>query len=1121
MKRDRTQQILNVVLLLSIVGATWIVMPYVGVFNQVVRVFICGSAVVIGGFYLSSNKKMLLSYGRLPKAMRKALVSAEKRFVSAIEFLQSNSIKQQSFESEEVKKNRGKLYSLPWYLVIGPSGSGKSSLLSHSKLTVLLRKKKSSNLAESPFKNHCQWWGTEQAVLMECNSQYFSFEKKMSAARIFWVTFLTLLRKYKRTSLSGVIITLSLEEILLESKQRQNLYFQSVRKRLLDIQKHLKTNLPVYIVFTKADCLSGFNEFFDTLNQQERDQLWGVSFSQKNLSTSQLMIDCFDTEFDLLLKRLNERLITRLQLEQNEEKRFLIKDFPLQIESLKKQFALLVKTISDISTLKSRTKLRGIYLTSAEPKDNTIDRLVAPLNKTFALSTHVEKPEKVFQRNFFCKSLFHNVIFKDKIFFQSQLTTERKIHKFVMPMMTVTGCLLLGIVTSYWLGSFNQKIASINQAQEKIAQYKLLAEQADFTKANQALPALDMLAQTLSILSAKLGSDIIDMGKGRHQQLINTANDAYFDVMQIFLSYQLQGEITRQMMMDNGVATDLYSALKTYLMLGSPERSNQQYMTYWFHQFWQQQLPNDPKRVEQLDKHLLNYLQSHVKPLAINQPLVADARNVLRQQAPAEVVFAIILNELLFTNEVFSIAVPQGAGLHRFFDYPGKVITIPAIYSRAYFSRTIETLIPKAIQILQDGNGILTGLQQENGSFSTDYIIEESQKLYMAQYIKAWGSVINQLNVEDFSSFEHGIQLVDSLSNAASHLAALLDLIHQNTDITYHNVQTPISIKFQKLNHLFNQYPNSDILELRANLLRLNDVLLNIANAKNPQYAAFSASLAKMQSPENSDVFYQLEEQAKNLPAPLDQWTQRIVENSWGLMLEESRQYLNLTWQASIVPYYNLYIKNHYPIEKNAIQEISESHFTDFFGPHGQLAHFYSNLIKPFIDFSEGQWRWKQIHHQELGLSDDTLEQFQLGVLIQSLFYPEDSKNPQVSFMLKAKAKNPDLVSVMVDVDSKQIDFNHQRAAKFNWPGDMLMHASTITMIQKDGKKMVDTETGFWGWFKLLDKSKHIKASAPNKMDITFAIENNQIDFEIVSTNIVNPFSPDFLRSFECSEQLG
>ena len=43
-------------------------------------------------------------------------------------------------------------------------------------------------------------------------------------------------------------------------------------------RRRLGLRLPVYVLFTKADLIAGFAEFFDNLGKEEREQVWGMTF---------------------------------------------------------------------------------------------------------------------------------------------------------------------------------------------------------------------------------------------------------------------------------------------------------------------------------------------------------------------------------------------------------------------------------------------------------------------------------------------------------------------------------------------------------------------------------------------------------------------------------------------------------------------------------------------------------------------------------------------------------------------------------------------------------------------------------------------------------------------------
>lgn len=1100
-------------LLLLILMCVWFFGPLIAIadFKPLASMWLRSAiiAATLAGCYFSWAKKstQLSTYINAPKKFRQALILCEKRFVSAIEFLRKT----------DLKDKKGKLIDLPWYLVLGPEDSGKSSLLSNSKLKILLSKK---NKAEDSQHCYCDWWATDKAILLECNSSYFIQEKK-SPGRIFWKNFLGVLQKYNPTSINGVIINLSVEELILESKQRQKFYFHNLKKTLIDMQRKFKTDLPVYIIFSKADCLSGFNEFFDLLTEQERSQLWGISFNKQNIIKGQNIVDTFDTEFDILLNRLNDRLINRLQQESSPQKSAVIKDFPLQIETLKKPLILLIKTIAETTSFQNKTKLRGLYFTSANPQEKTIDRLMEPLSKSFALSTHVEKEAPVFQRSFFCNNLFNEAIFTDSQYFNFKQIQRNAFEQYMRPLTISTGALVVVVAAAFWFKSFNAKISTIGIAQEKIAQYKLLSKDADFTQANKALPALNLLAETMRMLDMKNHNNFADIGTAKQQQLVSAAHDDYISVMEIFLSAQLQGFIYQQIQQPSASVSDLYSALKVYLMLGLPEHFDQKAITTWFNNLWQLQLSN-PKEIQQLNIHLNNYLTKKTAPLDLNQRLINEARVAISQHRPEALVFAIIEHELIAPEQQFKIDIPQGNGLHKFFTLKNNQLSLSPVYSKEYFAYTYEKLIPAATDILQSGNWVLVNSGSFFAKLPKHYINDSSRQFYYNQYIITWENVINSLKITDFSSYEHAIQFIDSLARSDTGVSNLLSVISTNTDITYNNLPTPISIKFQKFNHLFSNYPDNEMLTIRAKLLQLEEYMSNIITAKNTKNAAFNAALIRMKEGGQRDIITNLQQQSFSLPAPLDNWLGNTAENSWKLILQDSRDYLNSTWGNAVVPIYRRNIANRYPLVKQASIEVSEENFTQFFGPNGLTDTYYNHFIKPFVDTSSGEWRWKQLNNASIDLPNETLAQFQRLLLIRNLFYPNNSKHPNTKFVLKASTINPHLNTFIVDIDSQQAEYNKQKlpGSHFVWPGDSLLHSSSYTIIKADGEKMRKTETGLWSWFKLLDNATLNFTQSPNILDITFNADEEPVTMEIISTNVINPFNPELLRQFTCPENL-
>ncbi len=178
-----------------------------------------------------------------------------RHFLGALEFLKKTQI---NFLN---KKQR--LYDMPWILLIGGPQSGKTSLLAHSGLSFLLSKK--ANKAPRPISStkHCDWWATREAVLLDTAGTYTIHDQQNEEQQRCWLDFLSLLKNNRTPAINGLVVNISLEKLATQTKAEQTIHFQSIRERLGELQQHLSTAVPVYIVFTKCDALAGFTEFLN------------------------------------------------------------------------------------------------------------------------------------------------------------------------------------------------------------------------------------------------------------------------------------------------------------------------------------------------------------------------------------------------------------------------------------------------------------------------------------------------------------------------------------------------------------------------------------------------------------------------------------------------------------------------------------------------------------------------------------------------------------------------------------------------------------------------------------------------------------------------------------------
>ncbi len=229
-----------------------------------------------------------------------------------------------------LKKTRGTLgylYEQPWYAIIGPPGAGKTTALLNSGLKFPLADTLGHGaVAGVGGTRLCDWWFTENAVLIDTAGRYTTqdLECGRGSCRVACLP-RSAAQDPATPALNGVIVAIALSEIAEAPSKERTAHAREIRARIKELESRLGVRMPVYALFTKADLIAGFTEFFDDLDREHRNQVWGVTFPLDKAERG--AVERFPAEFRLLVDRLNQRLFRRLQEESNVDSRALIAAF--------------------------------------------------------------------------------------------------------------------------------------------------------------------------------------------------------------------------------------------------------------------------------------------------------------------------------------------------------------------------------------------------------------------------------------------------------------------------------------------------------------------------------------------------------------------------------------------------------------------------------------------------------------------------------------------------------------------------------------------------------------------------------------------------------------------------
>ena len=173
-----------------------------------------------------------------------------------------------------LRKKGNPLYVLPWYLVFGESGSGKTTAIQSARLSSPFAEvNRASGISGT---RNCDWWFFEQAILLDTAGRY-AIPVDEGRDKDEWQHFLRLLTKYrKREPLNGLIVCVPADKILQGGKETLQEDGRIIRRRCDELMRVLGAKFPVFVLVTKCDLVQGMTQFCDQLPEKRLEQAMGA-----------------------------------------------------------------------------------------------------------------------------------------------------------------------------------------------------------------------------------------------------------------------------------------------------------------------------------------------------------------------------------------------------------------------------------------------------------------------------------------------------------------------------------------------------------------------------------------------------------------------------------------------------------------------------------------------------------------------------------------------------------------------------------------------------------------------------------------------------------------------------
>ena len=254
-------------------------------------------------------------------------------------------------------------YELPFYLLVGEPQSGKSVLLQNSDLSFPFGQTRLSGIGGT---RGCDWWFTEEAVILDLAGRLFTHEGGASDEAE-WEAFLGLLASYRPLCpANGLMLVIPCDSLLRDNRDEANRKANKIQSALLTLTKQLQAQLPIYVILTKADRIFGFAETVHRLDAEQRQQMFGWSRWAEDVAVPFDMVEVRRafTGFVGRERTLRDTMMSTIRLPEGVPEVDRMYAFPDELEALGPNLEVYLKRIFSESSLVDRLYFRGFYLTS-------------------------------------------------------------------------------------------------------------------------------------------------------------------------------------------------------------------------------------------------------------------------------------------------------------------------------------------------------------------------------------------------------------------------------------------------------------------------------------------------------------------------------------------------------------------------------------------------------------------------------------------------------------------------------------------------------------------------------------------------------------------------------------
>lgn len=412
-------------------------------------VFSFVGAIYLGRFFIRRTWMMARARGALATSEQRtskrffsksdSTISLQDKFKKGIQVLKKSSL----------RRLGNPLYVLPWYMVIGESGSGKTTAITRSRLASTLQKISQTDPITQTV--NCDWWYFNKAIVLDTAGRYVSTSSQQED-EYEWVKLLDLLAHYRQDEgINGLVTVISAERLMTIQQDQLAEEGRVLRERIDQLIRLFDKRFPVYVLVTKSDLINGFETWSKHLSEEQLAQAMGYLGQERMGEGGEK--DFLDLAMNQVIDRLKD-----LRLNMSASNIALSPEllmFPAELERLRPGLESFLKSCLGDSPYLEQPLLRGLFFSSAKQTGEVVSRLM----KGDLSSAPSHEPTN---KGLFLYDFFEQILPRDRSVFLPTVIVNRS-RTFVRHLGQIAWVLACVAVGSFVYMSYEKNLEMVNR----------------------------------------------------------------------------------------------------------------------------------------------------------------------------------------------------------------------------------------------------------------------------------------------------------------------------------------------------------------------------------------------------------------------------------------------------------------------------------------------------------------------------------------------------------------------------------------------------------------------------------------------------------------------------------